>query len=286
MFGQVSRGHVLVALNAAGLAMSMFLTMQHFGWAGRSSWCELGSSLSCSTVLTSSWAVLLGVPVAVHGVVYFVLALACAVLALLAGDFRARRDLALANAIVSAVGVLSVAYFVAAELVLHSLCLLCTAVHGIVISCFALSLQTQREQPGAWSVSAVPDLATRRITYVMLAVALVVTPVIVFNLPARHEHMPAADVAALAACLTERGVSMYGTSSCGHCIAQKGLFGEAFSGVRFVECTEGEGNKCKSANVKAYPTWIMGRVGEAGEERKEGVVSLRGLAQWAGCQVK
>ena len=44
------------------------------------------------------------------------------------------------------------------------------------------------------------------------------------------------DYTVLAQCLAERGVKMYGSSSCSHCSNQKKAFGDAFKYITYVEC--------------------------------------------------
>ncbi len=272
------------ALNSVGLLLSVFLTLQRFGWVGTTALCELGSSLSCSAVMTSPWAVLFGVPVAVLGVVYFVLAGACSLLVLgLTSDFRAKRDAAVANVIVTGMGVLSVAYFVAAEVAVGSMCPLCTVVHLIALATFVLAWRHLRTQGSfVWSFGVLLDVAAHRSAFVIIAIVVLLVPLVVFNLPVRKVLLADSDVAALAGCLAARRVTMYGTSACSHCIAQKSLFGQHFARVPFVDC-EASPQVCQTATVKGYPTWVSSS--SLAEQRKEGVVGLRELAKWAGCAI-
>ncbi|MDP2670734.1 MAG: thioredoxin domain-containing protein [bacterium] len=59
----------------------------------------------------------------------------------------------------------------------------------------------------------------------------------------------------LAACLTENGVTMYGTERCGHCKNQKAMFGEAFDKVTYVDCDQ-QRQTCLDAGVRGFPTRI------------------------------
>ncbi len=216
--------------------------LQHFSLVGATTFCELGSSMSCSRVLTSSYAVLLNAPVAVHGLSYFCLACCCSVLGVVYGgaqnEFRIRRDILLANLVVSFVGVLSVVYFVAAEVIIGSVCPLCTIIHFVVLFSFVVSLrQFQLHAPvGVMSFSSLTDIAANRVLFLALATVVVLLPVIIFSLPARHPRYASDDVAALAQCLTARELKMYGTNHCSHCISQKGLFGNSFGLISFVDC--------------------------------------------------
>lgn len=40
----------------------------------------------------------------------------------------------------------------------------------------------------------------------------------------------------LAKCLWEKGVKMYGTATCSHCLDQKEMFGETFKYINYVDC--------------------------------------------------
>lgn len=86
----------------------------------------------------------------------------------------------------------------------------------------------------------------------------------------------AAQVQALAQCLTDKGMKMYGASRCPHCKAQKELFGTAFSKVDYVECTT-DTVKCNIAGIQGYPTWIYQG------QKYEGEQTFEQLAEITGC---
>lgn len=301
----------LLILNSLGLLISFFLVLQHFGLAGSSPLCELGFSFSCSRVLASEYAVLFGAPVAVHGVSYFVLALVTSVLFHLFGgtaqaEFRVRRDVHLAALVVSTVGVLSVVYFIGAEYMIGSVCPLCTVIHVLVVASFLVSLRQFREGSfGIWSLGTLADIAGNRILFLSAAAVVVLLPIVIFNLPARHPSYLKADLDALASCMSKRNVKMYGSNSCGHCIAQKGLFGESFSKIAFINCEvvipppqkkeetrefvfgslvsktlPKEDKVCDAAKIPGYPTWVKA---DDFASSLKGMRSLKELAAWADC---
>jgi len=121
-----------VALAAAGLALSAYLTVEHFRDPGTLA-CPATATVNCARVTTSAQATLVGVPVAVLGVVFFVaMVLVCLPFAW--------RDLRLTwvRAALAGVGVGFVIYLVYAELFLvGSICLWCTAVHAVTLALFA-----------------------------------------------------------------------------------------------------------------------------------------------------
>ncbi len=59
---------------------------------------------------------------------------------------------------------------------------------------------------------------------------------------------------ALAECLSEKWVVMYGTEWCPHCKNQKAMFGDAFAKVNYVDCDKSP-DACTLAGVTGYPTW-------------------------------
>lgn len=64
-----------------------------------------------------------------------------------------------------------------------------------------------------------------------------------------------AQKASLAACLTEKGIIMYGTEWCPHCKNQKAAFGTAFAGVTYIDCDK-QKIQCTTAGITWFPTWI------------------------------
>lgn len=65
-----------------------------------------------------------------------------------------------------------------------------------------------------------------------------------------------------AKCVSESGMTMYGTYWCPHCVNVKKSFGSSFQYINYVECDangpKGDPNSCETAGVKGYPTFIFG----------------------------
>lgn len=88
-----------------------------------------------------------------------------------------------------------------------------------------------------------------------------------------------------ARCLASKNAKMYGLYWCPHCADQKEMFGAAFRNVPYVECAmkdkPGElAPACKAAGVKLFPSWQF-----AGEQPREGVLSLEALSDKTGCNL-
>lgn len=89
---------------------------------------------------------------------------------------------------------------------------------------------------------------------------------------------------AFAQCLTEKGIKVYGSFRCPHCIAQKELFGSSYSRINYVECDVMSKNanvkECTDKNIMSYPTWIL-----SDGEKRVGTQKLEELAQSSGCKL-
>ena len=82
-----------------------------------------------------------------------------------------------------------------------------------------------------------------------------------------------------ASCLTEEGSILYGSDSCGYCSRQKELFGKDFKDIVYINC-QLEQEKCITAEITAYPTWIIKG------DKLVGLQPLERLAQVTGCKLK
>jgi glutaredoxin len=82
-----------------------------------------------------------------------------------------------------------------------------------------------------------------------------------------------------AACLTQKGATMYGTEWCSHCKNQKALFGRSFKQINFVDCDK-EKDTCLIAEITGYPTWVF-----ADKSSLSGTQTLEILARKTGCQL-
>jgi uncharacterized membrane protein len=122
-----------LGLSAAGLAVSAYLTVDHFTTSPVLA-CPATAAVNCQKVLSSSSAVVLGIPVALYGLVFFV-AMVALTLPYAWRDPRLR----LVRLAASLVGVATVIYLIGVELfTVGSICLWCTAVHVITIALFAV----------------------------------------------------------------------------------------------------------------------------------------------------
>lgn len=142
---------ITLALALAGLLIAGYLTLLHYDRSVPLV-CSAGSLVNCETVLTSPSATVLGMPVAVWGVVWFAVAMVLAMLLVRReghGESGALRRVSLAWTGVATAVVL---YLVYQEVgVIGKLCAWCTAVHAIVI---AMLLVQASSAPGEARVTA------------------------------------------------------------------------------------------------------------------------------------
>ncbi len=116
-----------------GLAVAAYLTYEHYSASATLS-CPNTGAINCLKVTTSSYSRVFGVPVALAGLLYFVVMTAlCQPLAWRSGSPR----LAVARLVAAAAGVAFVLYLIWVELFrIDAICLWCTGVHIITLLLF------------------------------------------------------------------------------------------------------------------------------------------------------
>lgn len=125
---------LVFALAAAGLLIAGYLTLLHYD-SSVPLVCGAGSFVNCEAVLTSPSAIVAGVPVAVWGVAWFVVALALAAVLLRRPRDGETSRARTASRAWAAAGLAGVLYLVYQEVgVVGKICAWCTAVHLIIIT--------------------------------------------------------------------------------------------------------------------------------------------------------
>jgi uncharacterized membrane protein len=119
---------VVLVLAVAGVAVSTYLTIQHFD-AGVTLACPASATINCEKVTTSEYSKLAGIPVALLGLLFFVAMVATFV------PFVARWSrIDQARLGASMLGICFVLYLVWAELFrIDAICLWCTGVHVLTL---------------------------------------------------------------------------------------------------------------------------------------------------------
>jgi len=126
---------LLVAFGAIGLGISIYLTTLHY--AGLAPVCTTGGIVNCASVLKSSYSNVPGtsIPVTVPGMLWCLVSISFAAASLVQGrrGLPEPRWLRPGHALWAGIGMLSVLYFIYAEVVaLHEICEWCTGVHILV----------------------------------------------------------------------------------------------------------------------------------------------------------
>lgn len=128
-----------LVLSLAGLGVSVYLTIAHYSSAAILA-CPENSTFDCARVTTSAQSVILGVPVAVLGLAFYVV---MTVINLPRAWRMADRRVHVARLVLSGAGVLFVIYLISAELlVIKAVCLWCSTVHLITFLLFVLVANT------------------------------------------------------------------------------------------------------------------------------------------------
>ena len=235
-----------LGLAIAGAVLTAYLTITHLNQS-TPAFCAAGSG--CDVVQQSRWSTLFGAPIALWGFgLYLLLALTALFATPRAASWRQRWTLALIGFAISI-------YLTLAGLIaLEAVCAWCLLSLALMTAIFGrLSWRRDAGAPGiAWSRLAINN------GIVLLAVLGTVHVA-----QAGWLQRPADPrLVALAEHLSARGVKFYGSSTCPVCEQQKTLFGRAAERLPYVECTPNGRNgaiamACISANVQAYPTWVI-----------------------------
>jgi uncharacterized membrane protein len=121
-------------LVVAGVAVAGYLTVEHYT-ASTTLACPETGVVNCRKVTTSVQSTVLGIPVALLGLLFFAALLP---VCLPAAWRSGQRALRWGRVVFALIGVGFVVYLIYAELfLLNAICLWCTAVHAIAVALFA-----------------------------------------------------------------------------------------------------------------------------------------------------
>lgn len=250
-------------LCALGALVSGYLLVADF-LLGGAELCLTGKG--CDAVRESRYSSIGGLPVSLLGVLGYGAMAAAAISPL---GRRARWNLLF---LLSAAAVGFSAYLTYLELfIIEALCSWCVASAAIAVALFLL---TASQTTGG----AISSFGKAAAVFVLVFAA---SYSIHSPSPQQNQTTTATFYqAGLAKYLSERGATMYGSYTCGHCEKQKELFGGAFGYITYVECSRSGPDPnpalCASKNIKSYPTW------EIGGEFHEGLRSLEQLGSISG----
>jgi uncharacterized membrane protein len=277
-----------VIIHVVGLLLSIQLTANHFGGTTPQI-CEFGKYVSCRTVQKSPWAFFLGVPLAYFGIVYFLLGLCMGIF--LASPRTDDGEIAAGLVALVVIGLVSVVYFVVGEYSLGAICPLCTAVHILIVASLFFALKIRAIRNPTWSLMPMSlfRLAWDLRTWVLIGILLVGVPIVSVHLLRAEESSPYSDeqLVEFGKCLASRRMTLYSAKGCTHCLNQKKLLGAGLQHVPLVECESADDEKCKRANISAFPTWVkIARSGYESDQTRKGVMDIEELARFTSCTIK
>jgi uncharacterized membrane protein len=127
-----------LALCAIGLALAGYTLWVH--WHPGSLVCVSAGPIDCAAVLTSAQSVVLGIPVPVFGIIFFlVLGALCLPPAWRSSQARVH----VLRLLVATVGIFTVLYLISTELfTVKKICLWCTGVHVVTFALFVIVATT------------------------------------------------------------------------------------------------------------------------------------------------
>lgn len=219
---------IILGLGTLGLFLSLYLVREHYSGGEGKSACDFAEHISCTAVLSSEWAELFSIPIAVLGVTWnLVLILLCVMAYQVGSEVKAEEKEGKYTSMKSyiwisailvwvAAGIGFVVYLLVAELILGAICPLCTIIHIFTIVEFYFSWKLFNNQTASASISIDDVIDTFK--YWILVIALLhIVILIFFNLPT-PEITTLEENEELAKCLSENKVFMFGSPKCSHCI--------------------------------------------------------------------
>ncbi len=119
---------IALVLTLIGLLDAAYLTYDHY--TNTPAACPENGIINCGNVLNSPYSILLGIPFAVWGLVFFIIEAALILLI-------RNNDLFV---IYNGIGVAFVAYLIYLEYIIGNICIYCTLVHIITVLLFIISI--------------------------------------------------------------------------------------------------------------------------------------------------
>ncbi len=264
---------VMMVLSIIGVITSIYLVKNHYAPPTSGALCDVGESISCSLVNTSVFSELLGVPVALLGVFWF--------LFLLWMCHQALKQPEQIPSILAwnVLGIFFVIYLIIAEIILKSICPFCTLLHITIIITISMSYYLYKYQNPKPHHNDVRKTMKKWIIWSIIVYGLIF---LTFNLwPSETENYDS-----LAQCMTEKGVVMYSSFRCGVCARTKAMFGNSFKYINEIEChpqgPNAQTELCVAKQLQGTPTWIIELDGIE-INRHTGFLTAEELAAFAGC---
>lgn len=269
----IKRSCAAIAILAfLGIAVMAYLLYLHFN-ATSGSFCDLGAGLSCSAVNSSEYAKIMGIPLSLLGLLYFV---SIAGLALFKYSAQTLKFIVFIS-----IAFLGPSIYLSGieYIVLKEVCIFCELSKVLIILIIAVSLAA---------------LGKKTVTNELIVGALIAAMLLggLTYLMQKSGGVPPGTYDTFAQCLTENNLVMYGSQGCSFCAKQRAMFGDSFQYVTEIECDPRfeEHNPrpelCVRKNIEHTPTWILeDDEGNTLEAMEPGVLSLEELSELSGCKL-
>lgn len=250
-----------------------YLSSLHFKIDGES-FCDIAAGFSCSSVNTSKYSEIFGMPMAFMGVGYFIALLGYTFMKKKKGKKQSDIDRLLLFATIFVL--IPSAYLTLVEIfILKNICVFCE--FSKVLMLLVAGILFWKLKAG----KAVPKMEQLGAVVVIGAFAAGVT----WYIQSAPDRLNSYDN--LAQCMTENNVVMYGSMTCAVCARTKDTFGASFEYIHEVEChPRGENPQvdlCLSKKVQKTPTWTI-EVDGVELDRTTGFEGVQALARFAGCE--
>lgn len=129
----------ILILSILGLITSLYLTYDHYHPSIEGSVCDITASVSCTVLNSGIYSTIIGIPVALYGVAWFI------ILGIFSWNSLNNTNTIPKLLWWNAVGFMSIFYFIYIEFLLSTICPFCTVVHILVAVSLILSILLHKQ---------------------------------------------------------------------------------------------------------------------------------------------
>lgn len=266
----------ILILSLAGIIISAYLVQNHYAPPEAGSLCDFTDTISCSLVNTSEYSEVFGVPLALLGALWFFFLGWMTWKALQHDHYMPKLMFYWAI-----IGIGSVMYTIVAEILLQALCPLCTVLHLFIIIIALFSYRVMKAQSELHTKTF--HKTARAWLFGTAFLYGLVFLIFAFSTP------EVGDYDQFAQCISEKGITMYGSFRCGFCTRQKQDFGSSFRFIHDVEChpqgPDSQWQLCEQKKIEGTPAWIMEDENGVELKRNSGYMTIAQLEEFSGCAV-
>lgn len=251
-----------------GLGIMSYLT--YISYAQTQSFCDISEEVSCDIVITSIYSEIFGIPVAILGLVYFLIVLLLTL-------FNRRKEVFRTIFFLTLFVFIPSLYLTALELfVIKSICILCESSKVLMLAILITSFLAMRAKAKTIFWMSIP----------VVIAGLAATGIMYF---AQTGGVTQEDHSEFISCLNEKGVVYYKSVRCSNCRRQEKLLGKAYLELNSVEChPEGKNPQpefCLEKGISKTPTFLL-EVNGKELKRLIGIQQVEDLAAFADCPVE